>query len=292
MPPHDRLFKTLLRAFFADLLRLAAPGVAAKASLARIVFLDKELLAGTGRREADLLARVPLVHGGSLLVHVEIEARARRRMPRRLRAYASRIQSLYDGQVLSIVLYLKGGEPGVCWQELDGEVHAPEVTTFRYVAFGLAGCRAEDYLARPEPLAWALAALMDQGTSSRAEHRLACLRRIGAARLRAERKAMLADFVDAYLPLTPDEEKEYKIMEAGKPQEGNAVWMTWSERLRAEGERRALKGVLVRLLEKRFGPVPQKALKKVESLKSVPRLNDLVERVVTASTLEELGLPR
>lgn len=191
----------------------------------------------------------------------------------------------------SIVLYLKGAAPGICWQELDGEVHAPEVTTFRYVAFGLAGCPAEDYLARTEPLAWALAALMETSVR-RAEHRLACLRRIGAARLRAERKALLADFVDAYLPLTPDEEKEYKIMEAGKPQEGNAVWMTWSERLLAEGERRALKGVLVRLLEKRFGPVPQKALKKVEALKSVPRLNELVEQVVTASTLEELGLSR
>lgn len=291
MPPHDRLFKTLLRAFFADLLRLAAPGVAAKASLARIVFLDKELLAGAGRREADLLARVPLARGGVLLVHVEIEARARRPMPRRLRSYASRIQALYDGQVLSIVLYLKGGEPGICWQELDGEVHAPEVTAFRYVAFGLAGCRAEDYLNRAEPLAWALAALMSPGHSSRAEHRLACLNRIGTAKLRIERKALLADFVDAYLPLTPDQEKEYKMTEAGKPQEGNAVWMTWSERLLAEGERRALKGVLVRLLEKRFGPVPQKALKKVESLKSVPRLNELVERVVTASSLEELGLP-
>ena len=291
MPPHDRLFKTLLRAFFADLLRLAAPGVAAKASLARIVFLDKELLAGTGRREADLLARVPLVRGGSLLVHVEIEARARRPMPRRLRAYASRIQALYDGQVLSIVLYLKGGEPGVCWQELDGEVRAPEVTAFRYVAFGLAGCRAEDYLNRPEPLAWAFAALMASSSISQAEHRLACLRRIGGARLRVERKALLADFVDAYLPLTSDEEKEYKMTEAGKPQEGHAVWMTWSERLLAEGERRALKGVLVRLLEKRFGPVPKKAIRKVKSLKSVSRLNDLVERVFTASSLEELGLP-
>ena len=143
MPPHDRLFKTLLRAFFADLLRLAAPGVAAKASLARIVFLDKEL----------------------------------------------------------------------------------------------------------------------------------------------------ADFVDAYLPLTAGQEEEYKIIEAGNTKEDRAVWMTWSERLVAEGERKALKGVLVRLLEKRFGPVPQRALKKVESLKSVPRLNELVERVVTASSLEELGLP-
>jgi hypothetical protein len=294
MPPHDRLFKTLLRACFADLLRLAPPAVAARAELSGIVFLDKELLAGSGRREADLLARVPLHRGGALLIHVEVEARARRPMPRRLRAYASRIQALYDGQVLSIVLYIRGGAPGICWQGLDGELDTPEVTTFRYVAFGLAGCPAEEYLSRPEPLAWALAALMEPGPLSRPELRMACLRRIGEARLPMERCGLLADFVDAYLPLTPDEEREYKITDAGKPQEDKTVWMTWSERLRAEGaregERRALQGVLLRLLEKRFGPVPQKALKKVERLRSVPRLNDLVERVLTASSLEDLGL--
>jgi hypothetical protein len=132
---------------------------------------------------------------------------------------------------------------------------------------------------------------MDPGTRSRAELRMACLRRIGEAKLTRERRELLADFVDAYLPLTSDEEKEYKILDAGKQQEEKTVWMTWSERMRAEGERRALRGVLVRLLEKRFGPVPKKALKKVETLKSVPRLNDLVERVFTASSLEELGLP-
>jgi hypothetical protein len=294
MPPHDRLFKTILRACFADLLRLTAPAVAARAELPRIAFLDKELLADSGRREADLLARVPLRRGGSLLIHVEVEARAGRRMPRRLRAYASRIQALYDDQVLSIVLYIRGGEPGICRQALDGEVDIPEVTAFRYIAFGLAGCRADDYLARPEPLAWALAALMDPGSRSHAELRMACLRRIGEAKLTRERRELLADFVDAYLPLTSEEQREYKILGAGKQQEEKTVWMTWSERLRAEGaregERRALQGVLVRLLEKRFGPVPQKAIKKVETLKSVPRLNDLVERVFTASSLEDLGL--
>ncbi|HYU30966.1 MAG TPA: DUF4351 domain-containing protein [Thermoanaerobaculia bacterium] len=296
MPPHDRLFKTILRAFFADLLRLAAPAVARQALLAKIAFLDKELLTGADRREADLLARVPLRSGGSLLVHVEVEARARPRMPRRLRTYASRIQASYDGQVLSLVLYIRGGEPGVCWQELDGEVRAPEVTSFRYVAFGLAGCRAAEYLARPEPLAWGLAAVMDPGPLSRIELRLACLQRIGGAKLSVERRGLLADFVDAYLPLTPEEEEEYKIAVGGKPKETRAMFMTWSERLRAEGvregRREALKGVLLRLLEKRFGSVPQKALQKIESLKSVPRLTELCEQVLTASSLKELGLLR
>lgn len=290
MPPHDRLFKTLLRAFFADLLRLTAPGVYSRAALARIVFLDKELLTGSGRREADLLARVPLRGGGSLLIHVEVEARSHRRMPHRLRAYASRIQAGYDAQVLSIVLYIRGGEPGIRWHDLAGEVKAPEITAFRYVAFSLVGCPAADFLARPEPLAWALAALMDRGSASRLELRLSCLRRIGAAKLPMERQAILADFVDAYLPLTADEEKQYKVLDADKSEEGQAMWMTWSERMKAEGELRALRRVAVHLIEQRFGPVPQKVRNKVESTKSIPRLNGLLERVLTASSLEDLGL--
>jgi hypothetical protein len=116
MPPdHDRLFKTLLRAFFPDFLRLVVPSLAERLDAARASFLDKELLAGGsgGRREADLLANVPIRSGGVLLVHIEIEARARSRMPQRLRAYASRIQATYGGQVLSILVNLRGGPPGV-----------------------------------------------------------------------------------------------------------------------------------------------------------------------------------
>ena len=56
---------------------LATPGLAKRSLRAKIVLLDKELLTGAGRREADLLARVPLRGGGSLLVHVEYQRHGR-----------------------------------------------------------------------------------------------------------------------------------------------------------------------------------------------------------------------
>ena len=64
---------------------------------------------------------------------------------------------------------------------------------------------------------------MDSGSASRAEHRLACMKRIGAARLNVERKALLADLVDAYLPLTPGQEEEYKIIEGGSSRVDDVV---------------------------------------------------------------------
>jgi hypothetical protein len=68
------------------------------------------------------------------------------------------------------------------------------------------------------------------------------------------------------------------------------MFMTWSERLKAEGEREALRRLLVQFLERRFAPVPPLALRRVESMKSIPRLYDLIEKVMTVSSLQELRL--
>jgi hypothetical protein len=321
MPPHDRLFKSLLRAFLPDLLRLVAPAVAARLRLGRVTFLDKELLAGDGRggrREADLVARIPLRAGGALIVHVEVEARARRTMPQRLQAYAHRIQSLYAGQLLTILLNLHGGSPGIRRMRLEGEVPAPELSSFQYIAFGLSGCTAADYLKRSEPLAWALAAVMRSGTMSRAAHKLACLRRIAAIRLDRDKELLLVNFVEEYLALTPEQAEEYKLLSArNQNREENAMWMPWSERMkeegrkegirlgqergvekglerglqkgRAEGEREGMRKLLLHLLAQRFGPLSEAVRGQVAAITSTRRLTSLAGKVLTARSLRDLG---
>jgi hypothetical protein len=290
MPPHDRLFKSLLRAFLPDLLRLVAPGVARRLRLGRVTFLDKELLAGDGRREADLVARISFRDRGTLLVHVEIEARARRSMPRRLRAYAHRIQTLYDGQLLTILLNLRGGTPGIQRMRPEGEISDPELSGFQYIAFGLAGCTAAGYLEKPEPLAWALAAVMRPGTMSRAEHKLACLRRIAEARLDQDREILLVNFVEQYLALTPEQDEEYKLLSTRDPNRRvRDMWMTWSERMMEQGERAGMRKLLLHLLAQRFGPLTEAVRSQVEEISSPRRLTSLAGKVLTAQSLRDLG---
>jgi hypothetical protein len=130
MAPHDPLFKSLLRAFFAGFLRLVAPDLAARLDLGAVAFLDKELISSPSperSRVVDLLARVALKDepGKFLLIHVEIEAQARRGMGIRVRDYHRAIQARHEEPVLSIVVYLKGGPAGICEQELDGGLKAP-----------------------------------------------------------------------------------------------------------------------------------------------------------------------
>ena len=314
MTTHDRFFKTLLRAFLPDFLAVVAPRVAEQLDLSRAIFLDKEFFGGTtGRRgEADLLVQVPLLRdaGRSVLIHVEIESRARKGMARRLWRYRNQILAVYEGQVLSVVLYLRGGRPGVRLEPMEEDTIGPEVGDLRYLAFGLSGCRAEDYLARPEPLTWALTALMRSGSLGRAEHKLACLRRIAEADLDEDRRLLLVNCVETYLQLSPRETAEIDALRAREEnREVHAMEMTWADRLREEGwksgrqegreegrrrERekalRALRPLLLELLGERFGPVPERVRSHVEEIESVERLTRLARLGLTAESLEEMGL--
>ena len=98
------------------------------------------------------------------------------------------------------------------------------------------------------------------------------------------------------------------------------MWMTWSERLKEEGKQeglrlgkqegrelvkqerklgkqegleegaRSLQQVLLRLLDQRFGPLPESVHRQVEAISSLRRLTRLGEQVLTVGSLRELRL--
>jgi len=293
---HDKIFKQLLHAYLDDFLRLVVPGIVDRLDLSSPEFLDKELFAGGPhgrRRELDLLVRVRIVNGRPLLIHVEIEARAKPGMEERLWLYRNQIQARYETQVLTIVLYLKRGRPGVCLKARQSDL-GPDFPGFRYVSFGLTGCRAADYLACPEPLAWAFAALMDPGPLSRAELKMACLRRVAGLRGRSD-SFLLVNCVENYLELTNEEVVELEALRARKEnREVQAMALTWSEKLEAKGEAKGrgegVREILLLQLAERFGPLPEGARRQVEEISSLQRLTQLAKRVLTAHSLEEMGL--
>lgn len=87
------------------------------------------------------------------------------------------------------------------------------------------------------------------------------------------------------------------------------MWMTWSERLKAEGKKeglklgkqegrqegrqeavRSLQQILLFQLEQRFGPLPERVRSQVASIDSLRRLTRLAERVLVVGSLRELRL--
>lgn len=95
-------------------------------------------------------------------------------------------------------LFLRNGRPEARLESgVVARVHRIEVLQLYYTAFGLSGARAEPYLARPEPLAWAFAALMRPTERTPAEHHAACLERIERADLDEECRKLLRSAVAA-----------------------------------------------------------------------------------------------
>jgi predicted transposase YdaD len=101
-----------------------------------------------------------------------------------------------------------------------------------------------------------------------------------------------AEELDALLARSPDE--EIQVMRARK--------MSWAEQIftegREEGEEIGVqKGVeqgfqqtLLLQLGLRFGPLSDEVKRRVEGIHSVDRLKEILEKILVARSLEEMGL--
>ena len=313
MTDHDQLFKNLFQEFFADLLRIVAPELAAKLRAEEPTFLESELFTSfpEGRhRYLDLVARVETrqAEPPMVLVHVEVEARARRKsIGRRLLDYYMQLWLEHHQPIVPIVVYLKGGKPDVTREEVRLEVFEDSYLSFSYLAFGLSRSDAPTYLARPEPLAWGLAGLMKPGGGSAARHKLACLTPITKATLTDRQRVLLVNCIETYVQWNDAAQREYEALLAEEGNEEVATMeMTWADALRAEGMEQGLeKGMekgreegreegrrelLLEQLERRFGPLPDATVKRIQALTSREELSGLAARVLEASSLEDLGL--
>jgi hypothetical protein len=317
---HDQLAKTLITAFFADFLALVAPASARRLRLAEASFLDKEFFTDqpTGdRRELDLLARVPEVESGrSLLVHIEIEARARAGMGERLAEYYTHIRQRHRLLVLPILLNLRGGRPGLGSVLLEEGFEAEATRTFRYRVLSLSGCRAAEWLPRPEPLAWAFAALMHPGTWSRAELKVECLRRVGSWEGAESRKDVLINWIESYVQLAGEDAAEYqRLLSQKNNEEVQEMELTWMEKLEARGRKMGLKqgvekgraeglakGVregkaqaveqmrqmVLREIERRFGAVPERVSARVRAIRSLEPLGRMLKDLALVQSADDL----
>lgn len=293
---HDQLSKSLIETFFPEFLRLALPASVTRLHLAEATFLDKELFTdwpSGERRELDLLARVPVEQGEvHLLVHVEIETEARAGMDERLWRYYMQIRLRHDLLVLPILVNLRGGRPGLEIGILEEGFEAPPTGVFRYRVLGLSGCRAEEWLTRPEPVAWAFAALMRPGAWSRAELKLECLRRVERSDVTGWRKQVLVNWIETYVELSGEDAAEFLwLLELDENREIQDMELTWLEKAEVRGEVRVLdkmRSAVLQRIAQRYGSVPERIQKGIQETDSVESLVEMVERLPTLESIDDL----
>jgi len=313
-PSHDHLFKELIRAFPTEWVRLVVPDQANHLSFGTLEFQPTEtfldVLRGEERR-FDLRMRVESRAGERLLLHLEVEREFRRGMAERLWDYNRLVRLRHGLPVHTAVLYLSGGPKGLAAEAHHERWLGRPICGFRYTALGLSQAPAVDYLRRRNPLAWALAALM-RWPGSRAEHQLACLNPIARARSLTEvQRFLLFNTVTTYLQLQGDAVRQYETMLAERRhREVRTMIMTWADKKIEEGRKQGLeegiqqgierglergreegiRAVVLRLLARRFSPLPAVAARRVSAMVSSQELETLADRILEARSLEELGL--
>jgi len=307
---HDQLFKTILEGLLRDFLELFFPEAAARLDFETLRFLGKEVFANVPEgevREADVVARLETRDGERelVLVHVEVQFEPKSDFPRRMFEYYAVLRLHYRLPVFPIVLYLRGG-PHSKLAEYREDLFGQELLLFRYHSVALARLPAEEYVGA-SPLGAALSALMSlEKSRDRARLRLSMLERVVGSELDEALKYLLVNVIETYFELSGEDAERYRRLVSRKEFRAvQEVELTWADKLMEKGREKGReegreegRGVgviegkremLLRLLSAKFGDLPREMAAKAEAM-SATELDSVVDRLLTATTLDELEL--
>ncbi len=289
---HDQLFKDLLQAFFREFMELFFPTVAARLDFTQTSFLMQEVFTDIPigeQRNVDLIAQVRTLDGAQelILIHLEVQAERRSHFAARMSEYYMLLRLRRRLPVLPIVVYLVAGAGGLTREVHTEAVFDTTVLRFEYEAVGLPDLEAEDYVKLDNPLAPALSALMRPGPTGRLAQKLQSLRRVLSSDVDEARKSLLVNLIQTYSPLNVAEEAELNAqIEPQTRQEVEAMLMTWEDTVIARGKR----DTLLRQLRHKFGDLPADLEARVKSIETVDELDQLLDQVVDARSLDEMRL--
>ena len=314
---HDQVFKGILRRFLKDFLELFFPEFSARLDFESLHFQDRELFKGFPdgkRREPDVVALVRTREGRPeiVVVHIEVQASTETSFARRMFEYYALLWLRFDAPIFPIVLRVKeGGREGIETATYGHELFGREVIRFQYASVALARIAGEEYVDRG-PLAAALAALMRWGgDSDELVLRLGLLGRVLASGLDEASLFLLFNLIETYLPVPEGARERYQRMVSRKEyRKVQEVELTWADKLRQQGRDEGLKEgreegreeglqeglvqgkrqTLKRLLAAKFGDLPKRVESQIDALASADELDGYLERVLTASSFQELGL--
>jgi hypothetical protein len=287
---HDRLFKQLLTTFFLDFIGLFLPEVSLYLNREGLEFMDKEVftdVTGGDRHEVDLLVKAKFRETDAFfLIHVENQATPREEFAKRMFRYFARLHEKFDLPVYPIALFSYDAPQR---PEPDRyQVLFPDKTVldFSFCTIQLNRLNWRDFIRRPNPIAAALMAKMKIAPEDRPKVTLELLRIVATLRLDPARTRLLKEFAGSYLILTPRERIEYNSeLERLDPAEKRAIVQVvdmWEQSGIAKGVRQSV----LRLLERRFGPVPKELKQRLELLDD-PVLDEFLLAVLDFHSLAD-----
>jgi len=266
--------------------------VAARLDFSRVTFLDKEVFTDvpTGsRRELDVVAQAYTLDGAPelILLHIEVQAQREREFPYRMFEYYALLRLRYKVPVFPIAVYLTAGTGGLREAVYEEMLFGQTILTFHFQGVGLPDLSADHYQEADNPLGPALSALMRPSAIGRTLQKALSLRRLLNSQLDEARKAVLINIVETYMTLSTIEEDDFRRILGQEELQGVTAMLTvYEERGIIKGKRDAL----LKLLQCKFGDLPEAVVARVQTIDTEAAVDALLERVLGATTLEDMGL--
>lgn len=310
---HDQRFKTLIQTFIEEFFALFYPEYADEFDLKNPEWITTEVFENPpegSRRYLDLLAKVgiknpELVHPGHAestlaLIHVEIESKDQT---------TTAVKQLWDNHVilrkkyglgvLPVALFLNVGRNGIAVEEYHETIGTLNTVTFRYLSVGLPRLNAIEYLQQDNMLGVALTPFMDIPDDQVLEFgNEALLKVCNAANLTEQQRYLLAECIQKYLPLLPEDQARFDELQGTPRYIGvKAMNLTWEEKGiikgiikgKIEGKIEGLLEVVEDQLTLKFGELPERVHERLKQL-TLPELRDVSRKLLAATSLDELGL--
>ena len=215
----------------------------------------------------------------------------------------------YRKPIWPIVVYLRGGRgDGLGEEAYDVEALGQRRLRFWYHKVALARLDAREYVGRDNPVAAGLAALMNRRKSREPlTLRALMLQVVAGSELDDARKFLLTNLIETYFELTAEQETHFRRLVSKEDfREVQEMEVMWADRMRAKWEKEGLEAgrkagkkeglvegkreTLLRQLTKKFGSLSEEVTTRVRSLESVDELDVYLDRVLTATSLEEMEL--
>ena len=301
---HDQFFKEFFRTFFRDFLELFYPDISAALDFGTLRFAEKEVFTDfpEGRmRTADVVAELQTSDGIDklVLVHIEVEFEWGSDFGERMYEYYTLLRQRYRKPIIPIAVFIHGGGDGVEEETYNEASLGWRRVQFWYESVSLAHLDAEEYVGKGNPVAAALAALMNRRKASEPlTLRALMLNAVYGSGLDDVGKFQLRSIIEAYFELDAKQAERFErdfSKEFGEVKEMEVMWgermkAKWVKEGRQEGLIEGKRETLLRQLAKKFGSLSEDVMAQIRALESADELDVRLDRVLTATSLEEMEL--
>jgi hypothetical protein len=309
MIDHDGLFKTLLQEFFPEFIELFLPEVSNYWNKETINFLPQELFSDItqgNRRIIDLLVQIEFKENveitpksGIFIIHVEHQSSTEDDFEKRMFKYFARLYEKYDVPIYPIVIYSHDFPQKQQVNTHNIEFPGFKVLTFNYRVVQLNRLRWEDFRNQQNPVASALMSKMKMAPEERPKVKLTALQLLSDLDLNPAQVELVSGFIDTYLDLNTQEEREFQEQLANiEPRQEEKVMQivtSWMRQGIQEGLEQGLEqarqqeaaSLIIRLLNRRMGVINNQLKENIRSL-TTSQLENLGEALLDFNAVSDL----